>query len=382
MMPVMPVMPVTRRTPSAWARRLGPLLIAMPLLAGAAPVDALTKEELQRQLAERDARIAELLRRVEALEQGRPAVPASVAPSPVPSPTPAAAVPTAPQARPEVVDEDPARAIERALVREGGLVLPRGAWEIEPQLRYVHRSSGGLRLSTQDGQPVLGDQVERQDTFEPSLALRVGLPWATQMEVRLPYVVERRTLATIGVAQQTERATGVGDLDIALTRQLLVERPRTPGVLGTLDYRSTTGGSAVAGGLAPGAGYPSLLAALTAVKRLDPMVFFGTLSHTRNFAFDQGSLRIDPGDATGMRVGAALAASPETSLRLAFDLARVGQLRAAEGAVAGSQLTIGVMEVGASTLLTPRMLLSVQAGIGLTRDAPDFRLTVALPVRF
>jgi hypothetical protein len=75
---------------------------------------------------------------------------------------------------------------------------------------------------------------------------------------------------------------------------------------------------------------------------------------------------VNPGDATGMRVGAALAASLETSLRLAFDVTRVGQLRAAEGAVAGSRLTIGVMEVGASTLLTPRMLLSVQAGIGLT----------------
>jgi hypothetical protein len=38
--------------------------------------------------------------------------------------------------------------------------------------------------------------------------------------------------------------------------------------------------------------------------------------------------------------------------------------------------------IGASSIVAPRVLLDVTAGIGLTEDAPDYSITVSLPIRF
>jgi len=40
-----------------------------------------------------------------------------------------------------------------------------------------------------------------------------------------------------------------------------------------------------------------------------------------------------------------------------------------------------MLQLGPSMLLSRRTLLDIQLGIGLTPDAPDFRLSVALPVQ-
>lgn len=392
-----------RRCGVAWSlpTRLA-VLIAGLALWFAQPAHALTAEELQKQLAERDARIAELVRRIERLEAAaRPASdPAAAAPavsvkpgageagrtapqqaqaSPPPSGSPGTPPPEAPAA---VAVEESARALERALVREGGLVLPRGAWELEPEILYRHRSSRGLRLVDQGGQTLVADADERQDSFEPSLAIRTGLPGAMQAELRVPYVFERRNTAFTGISEQTEDTSGFGDVEVSLTKQLLNERPAVPGLLGTVSYRTTTGRSGSIGSLSPGAGYRSLQLTSTAVKRLDPMVFIGSLSYAWQGSRDDGPQRLDPGNVLGLKLGTVLAASPETSLRFGLDVSRSRQARLNGLALPGSEATVGLFELGVSTLLSPRTLLSVQTGIGLTQDAPDFQLRISLPFRF
>src|SRR5207248_581224 len=89
---------------SEWLKRGG--FVAAPLVVGLVAADPRpaqaqatsvtpTVEELQRKLDERDAIIADLLRRVEALERAAAAAPAEVTPPPkqgkeVPAPTPRA----------------------------------------------------------------------------------------------------------------------------------------------------------------------------------------------------------------------------------------------------------------------------------------------------
>src|SRR5687767_1149598 len=92
----------------------------------------------------RDALIDELRRRIELLEKRLEEK--SAAPPPVPPPP--AAAPTQvpkPTASEEAGREDEgARALERTLVRTGGLVLPKGAYEFEPRLQYSYRGRQGL----------------------------------------------------------------------------------------------------------------------------------------------------------------------------------------------------------------------------------------------
>ena len=191
------------------------------------------------------------------------------------------------------------------------------------------------------------------------------------------YIDQNRATGT--ATSESERVSGWGDLEIGLTRQLA--SGRRGGLLGSLSWKPPTGQFEI-NRLSPGSGFHQLQASVTAVMREDPLVFFVTPSYSWIFKRDKGGVDVDPGDAIALKVGTLLAASPETSLRSSFELSRAGRTKIAGQGVAGSDTTSGILEVGLAKVLTQRTLLDVQLGIGITPDAPDFRLRIALPVRF
>jgi hypothetical protein len=353
--------------------------------ADATHAQALSSDELQRRLEERDATIAELVRRVEALERKlAPSVePARTAPPPVvaaPGDARAAANPAA-VAVTAADEEQVNRALERALVREGGLVLPRGFYEVEPRLTYTHRATDALQVVTIDGIPQIARQNLQRDTLEAAVGLRVGLPWSSQLDLRIPYVYGHENTATAAVGESRDRS-GLGDVEIGWTKQLATGRGGSYGLLGSLNYKTTSGSSNINDRLAPGSGFPSLQAALTAVKRQDPLVFYGSLSHTANLERTRSGISVNPSDITGLKVGTILAANPDTSLRFAFEVNRLGKTEIGGNAIAGSDTTVAMLEMGVALVLSPRSLLDFRAAIGLTPSSPNFRIGLALPIRF
>jgi hypothetical protein len=161
----------------------------------------------------RDAIIEDLRRRMETLEKRLEEKPAAPPPSPAPpSPKP----PPKPTASEHAGQEDEsARALERSLVREGGLVLPKGALEVEPRLQYAYRGAARLRIVTTGGVAQVAEQDVTRDQLEASLGLRVGLPALFQVELRLPYVWVHENRATSSTLSESERASGWGDLEPA-----------------------------------------------------------------------------------------------------------------------------------------------------------------------
>jgi hypothetical protein len=333
------------------------------------------------QTDERDAVIEELRHRIEVLEKRLEDKPAP------PPPPPAVTQPPSPPAPKPSASEDAgradesARALERSLVREGGLVLPSGAIEVEPRLQYTYRASEGLRIVTAGAMAQVAEQDTRSDELEASLGIRVGLPGSFQAEMRLPYAWIDENRATSSTLSESQRASGRGGLELGLSKQLLAEGRGRLGLLASLNWKSAIGHDDL-GRLSPGSGFPQLQAALTAVKREDPLVFFGTASYTAVLERERGGSDVNPGDAIGLRAGALLAASPETSLRAGLDLSRVGRTRIGGAGVPGSDATVGVLELGVARLLSQRTLLDVQLGVGVTPDAPDFRLRLSVPIRF
>jgi hypothetical protein len=327
---------------------------------------------------DRDALIQELRRRIEVLEKRVEEKPAAPAPAPPVKPAPPLPKPAASE---EAGREDEgARALERTLVRTGGLVLPRGRYEIEPRLEYTHRGSNPLAIVTVDGVPQLAQQDVARNELEANLGFRAGLPWSLQAELRVPYVWlhENRAAAGVGLS---ERRSGVGDVEVGLAKQFAVEQRGRPAVLGALMWKTTTGNNDP-DRLSPGTGFPQLQGTVTAVKREDPLVFFGAASYARIFERERGGNDVDPGDAWTLKAGTLLAASPETSLRAAFEVTRFARTRVGGASVAGTDATVGILELGLATLASARALLDIEVAIGLTRDAPDFRVGLALPIRF
>lgn len=309
-------------------------------------------EELQRQLVAKESEIRQLRQRIEVLE--REATPRRIAQQRI-----------AP-AMPEDEQADSNRALERALVRERGLLLSPATFEVEPNFIYSHSDygSGGFR----------------RDSYGPGLTLRAGLPRHSQIEMTLPYVVERlRNDST------SSRSHGRGDLVLGLSHQLLIERGRLPSVIGALSYQAATGANTVFESPTPvarGSGFDSLQASLTAVKRLDPLVFFGSYSYTHFFSETKSGTKVEPGKAHGLRFGTALATAPASSLRAAVNLTFFDKTKFGGTPLPGTDDPTAFLELGGSAVLTESTAVDVLFGAGLTRSTPDFRITVSLPIRY
>jgi hypothetical protein len=276
--------------------------------------------------------------------------------------------------------EEGERALERALTRESVLVLPRGAYELEPAIEYTYRGSDALEIVSPSGVPTVARQDVKQDRLETRLILRAGLPHRSHVEIRVPYVLLRHDRSTAEQFGETVHENGLGDLQLGFTKQLAEERPARPGLLAAVMWRAPTGDFRL-GEPSTGSGFHAVQGSLTLAKRQDPLVFFGTASYTAVLERRHGA-EIDPGNSIGVKLGTMLAASPRTSLRGGFEASRSGRTKIDGAEIPGSDAMVATVQFGLATLLSRRSLLDVQLNVGVTPDAPDFALAVSVPLRF
>jgi len=306
---------------------LAVVLLGVPLVAQGQSVD-----ELKRMLEERDATIRQLKDRIQALAKD-----------------------AAPQ---DAADEEMDHALERTLVRQGGLVLRAGTYELEPQLSYAHWDKRRSAI---------------RHTSEAAIGFRAGLPWESQFQMRVPYVHVRTSAGS---------ETALGDIDFSLSKQLTRDRGFWPGLIASLAWLSRTGEDGFDGGVPTGGGFDVLQAGFTAVKRHDPLVFFGGLSYASPLSREISGVKIEPGDTVGVRLGSILAASPETSANVGLNLGFVRATRLDGQRIPESDTVLGTLQIGFGTILTRRVLLNISGDFRVTGDVPNFRLSATLPVRF
>jgi hypothetical protein len=387
-------------------KRLGLIGVVTLALGGAWPhlswaqdaVGGLTIGELRRAIELRDLVIKDRIARVEQLERSRATTPAEglpgvateaalAVPAPgdtrppeLPNGTQTAQVPAPVAPGQFVVDEEAIdRALERALVQTGALLLRPGTAEIDPSFRYARREGDAADPLVLE-EPVARTIVRRQDALEAALTLRLGLPFESQLEVGVPYAYQDISTATrlgfLPVSEQSVDGHGLGDVRVSLAKGVLREEAWLPNLIGRVSWDSTTGQTK--DGVVLGSGFHEITGSLTATKRQDPLVFVGAVSYTGVLERND----IDPGDQLGFFLGTVLAASPETSLRVFLNQTFAGRTDIAGQTLPGSDQVSTSLVLGASSVLTPRVLVDVTAGIGLTEDAPDYSITVSLPIRF
>lgn len=363
--------------------------IVLTLLTALAQADDDRVRDLERTVKQRDRVILELLERVEALER-RVGV-RSQATEPAAATRDQAEVPTPLETESSqgnagapgsvVVEEDAAeRALERSLTREGLLLLPSGRLEIEPRLSYA-RNEDSTPGFVMNGVEIFASETERNvDNFTADLAMRLGLPWDTQLEIGLPYRWrEIESVTNLGFAptrSSSVSGSGPGDLRIGLAKTLFRENLWLPDVVGRLTWDTDTGDQRD-GNVALGGGFNELQGSITVIKREDPIAFVGGLSYQHSFEQDE----IQPGAILAANFGGFLALSPETSLRLLIAGALQQETEISGREIDGSDRTIATLIIGGSTLLAPGTLLNLSAGIGLTDDADDFSISVSVPIR-
>ena len=368
------------------------VLAALVSLAGADALaqsedDAVTRSELIEMLKERDAVIIQMQQRLRSLERrvldaegDQPPVATTPAEEADPETVEAETQPAAPSPGALAIDELASeRALERSLVTEGSLLLAPWTAEFQPSVRYV-RSAAEFPTTVIGGTVVAGAKVER-DRIDAGVDFRLGLPWDSQFELGIPYGwVWQETETTVGggsFSDSSLNGSGIGDLQVGLAKTLVRESGWRPDVVGRLTWGPGIGDQE-SGGVFLGGGFQSVGASLSFTKRQDPLVFLGSLGYETSFE-DSG---LDPGDTVFVRVGTALAISPETSMLFAIDNVFTGELESNGQRLPGSDTTQATLNLGLGTIIGRNLLLNVNAGIGLTEDAPDYSLTISLPIRF
>jgi hypothetical protein len=346
----------------------------------------LTREELQTALAQRDQQIAALEKRIAALESRRG--------DPAPAPNEAIqTVPTAASTPPSQVataagpsdDEVSLQALSRGLVQRGLQLLP--AWNVEfiPGAAYSHTQNQGLVLvDTPEGISQVSDQRLRDDALETSASVRVGLPWRSQFQITAPFEWKRDDVALGDGSEVVHSGDNVGDLQLELSHQFVLERGWLPDVIGAVSLRAPTGSDPYKTpvvSVATGAGSGQVTGRLTALKTLDPLVLFSTLSYGYNFTYRESFGRVHAGNDFDWQLGGLLAVSPDTSLSFGFDQQFRGVTRDNGKAIAGSDGVAAVAQFGLDQVINSRTLLDISLGVGVTRDAPDYTIMVSLPIR-
>jgi len=264
--------------------------------------------------------------------------------------------------------------------------LPRWRMEVAPSLAYSNREVQGLALAqTPEGIPTVADQRLRQDQLRGTAALRVGLPWESQIEVRAPYAWLRQSRTLGDGTHAVNEGSGVGDIEVALSHQFLRESGWWPDLIGGVSWRFTTGHDPFRSQLAAvatGSGIPEFRARVTAVKSSDPLVFFGTLSYAHDQTVHQAFGAFQPGDAIGLELGTVLAVSPETSFTFGVVQEFRGRTSIDRVGSPGTDTIAASLDLGVARVLTRNVLLDLSLGVGLTHDAPDYVLQVSVPIRF
>jgi hypothetical protein len=300
-----------------------------------APASARTVADLRQEIAARKAELAILERQLREVEQGTAA--GTVVPPPE--------------------EEDIDRALERTLVREGAIVLPAFSYELTPYASWAHWDS------------VQNPAVS--NSFGAGLTFRMGLPWRSQFSASLPYVVDK--------LRNGGTSAGLADAGFLFSSELFQETEAWPTLVGSVGWTSPTSSACCSGPIPYVSG---LHAGVTAAKRFDPLVAFASLSYFSALSRKVAGTLEDPTDIVGARLGASLAVTPSLSLTGTINLAWLTNPAPHDLPVHNSDRILTSLDLGVSTIVWPKTLLTFTTQVGLTGNLPDVRLITSLPVRF
>ena len=273
------------------------------------------------------------------------------------------------------------RALDRSLIQSGALLLPFRQMELQPFFNYIRRENNFPSLVTNDlGQLAVRTADIQRNEFDTGFFFRAGLPFESQLELRLPArIVDQTTVVPAGLANINEisrTGAALGDISVGIAKTLLSEDGWIPDLVGRFTWDSDSGKIAN-NDVFMGTGFNEFQVSLTALKRQDPLAF------TSRFDY-QTTLKkngFDRGDQYSLSLGASLAASPYTSLSLSLQQIWRQKTKFSNINVAGSDDVQSIMNFGVATRVTRNLFLIVNGGIGLTDASPDYLISVSLPFR-
>ena len=307
---------------------------------------------------------------------------------------------------PPIVDAPP---IVAALPEGQGVLTPRGRLVIDPSVEFSRSSSN--RLVYRGVEIVTGIQVglieantADRDTLVGAVAARYGLTPRIEVEARIPYTYRFDRVLTLAqrdatISRQQELdGSGLGDVEASARYQInrgargapifvAGLRVKSPSGTGPFDVARDSFG--IAKELPTGSGFWGVSPSVSVMYPSDPVVLFANLSYLYNAprGIDKniGSAligKVDPGDSVGGGVGFGFALNDRFSYSLGYSHQYLFETTTE---INGTQqhspsLQVGSFQFGMSLRVSPKVTVSSSFEFGTTKDSPDVRMVLRVPV--
>ena len=297
----------------------------------------------------------------------------------VPPPGPVAAT-----AMPSVSSQESVSRAARP-VEKGGVLLPKGKFQIEPSVTYSHVSSNRVALSGFSVFDVIfigqirSDEIKR-DIISPTLNMRYGVARNLQAELQIPGQYQRQELLSGPIDNRqssVDSQMGLGDLQGGMFYQFAHENGLWPNMIANVRLKAPTGAFPKFGSGAWG-----LRSGLLLVKSSDPVALFTNLGYVLNFPTHLNGLSINPGNSFEYSAGIAYALNYNLSFNGSFEQIFIGESETNGTRVKGSRLVVANLKAGLTYAITRQLAVDFTVGSGLTEDSPDLTVSVSVPYTF
>jgi hypothetical protein len=297
-----------------------------------------------------------------------------------------------------------------ALSNQGGVLTPKGVLTIEPGFEYDNAQVNKFFFAgTEIVNAVFIGALEannaRQNTITATLNGRYGILNDLEANLKVPYVY-RFDRTSNGAASNNISTSvyghDVGDIDGGLHYQINHPAEGDPYYIGNLRVKSNSGTDPfqvpydpVTGSqkkLPTGTGAWTVGPSLTVLYPSDPVVFYGNLGYDHNFAYNPNTTiplsgkftSVQPGDTFRGSFGLGFGINDKVTMSLGYEHDWVQSTTSViNGKKALSEeLQMGQFNIGASYVLSPRTTINANVVIGTTRDSPDARVIVTVPMSF
>lgn len=301
--------------------------------------------------------------------------------------SPAPAQPSSAAAKPETASGDEAsrqreaeevKRLTELYLRNQSVFLRKGELMVELNTFYN-------RNERQDWVPVTGGVALIPTTrrfIDTTLVARYGLLTdGLEVDLIAPVYVHAEQVLDVASTQLTTTDDGVGDFGAAVRYQVWYERGLRPSLIVDVQGKSRTGGTGLTGTGTWNAG-----GGVTLVKSIDPVVFFGRLGYTYNFA----SQTRDLGNIVSYQLGMGFSLNDRVSFNVQLSGANIGSSKfvTSNGTGGSTPLTFSTRHLEimnliftSTVLVTKQLFIEPLVGVGLTEQSFTI-IGLRVPYRF
>lgn len=276
----------------------------------------------------------------------------------------------------DIDEEASVRALEHSLVQSGSLLLDVGKFELGMGLNFS-RHEKNITISPDKVTNNIKNNFKRVAT---PLYVRAGLPY--KMQVDLTIILQNINKKFVYLSTDNspmeikQNASGIGDVDIRLSKTLLREKGKLPDVIAYFSWNADNAKKSN-DNIMLGNGFNDLKSGITLTKSQDPLVF--SVSASAQKSIEKNNIK--PGNQYALSVATFLAASPSTSLKFSMDQLFIDETKVNNKKLIGSDQTIALLNLGISSSINPKTFLSFSVSAGLTESSPDYAVNLSLSTR-